>query len=371
MKAKTIKAICASRIESLATYVDSFVIGDTEVSPIYLDPELGNDIRKGTILTGGAIVSMLIQDMPNDYDLYFRTRGLAFRVAQFFLWRFQIQSGSGMDMFIAYQSPNTEGKGDGQFGLTGWKRHYPTPENADELPGVDRFKIVIKSAGIVSSQPVDQQYEYFESRPDDAGVSWVDAVTQTDEVSNDTLEDPKEAESKGKHHPKFMSSNAITLAGKIQLITRFYGEPEQIHENYDFIHCTCFYKSWDKELVLPAAALEAILARELRYVGSLYPLCSIIRIRKFIARGWTINAGQILKMCLQVSDLDLRNLETLEDQLVGVDAAYFQAIISRLQTKQDEETTKLITDGMSPAEAKLKTDKIDTSYLMTIIDRIF
>jgi hypothetical protein len=57
--------------------------------------------------------------------------------------------------------------------------------------------------------------------------------------------------------------------------------------------------------VLRAEALESILTKELRYVGSRYPLCSVIRTRKFLARGWTINAGQYVKMCFQISQLDL------------------------------------------------------------------
>jgi hypothetical protein len=29
--------------------------------------------------------------------------------------------------------------------------------------------------------------------------------------------------------------------------------------------------------------------------------------KKFIQRGWTVNAGEILKMLFQVSELDLKN----------------------------------------------------------------
>lgn len=371
MKAKTIKAICASRIESLAAFVEGHTIGSVETPAPYPDDDLADLIRKNTILTGGAIVSMLMQQQPNDYDLYFRTREVAFRVAKFFAWLFGKQSKTALDIFIAYQEPDVENDGTtGEFGLNGWKRHYPTTANLTETPGVDRFKLVIKSAGIASTTTPDS-YQYFEARPDEEGVGWVDAVTATDDVEAKQLENEEEAKAKGKHHPKFMSSNAITLAGKIQLITRFFGEPEEIHANYDFIHCTCYYKSWDKELVLPAAALEAILSKELRYVGSLYPVCSIIRIRKFVARGWTINAGQILKMCMQVSKLNLEDLETLEDQLVGVDAAYFMDIITRLRIRQEEQAKELAENVVGMEGAPLKECKVDTAYLMTIIDRIF
>jgi hypothetical protein len=107
----------------------------------------------------------------------------------------------------------------------------------------------------------------------------------------------------------------------------------------------------DKELVLRQKALEAILARELVYSGSKYPVCSIIRLRKFIRRGWKINAGQILKMVMQVSELDLHDIEVLQDQLTGVDAAYFSQLLTKIKEK----------DPL----------KVNSAYLVEIIDRMF
>ena len=76
-----------------------------------------------------------------------------------------------------------------------------------------------------------------------------------------------------------------------------------------------------------------------------------MRLRKFIARGWTINAGQILKMCFQLSQLDLTDIATLEDQLTGVDTAYFVQLISRLKQNDPE--------------------KVNAAYLIEIVDRMF
>jgi hypothetical protein len=89
----------------------------------------------------------------------------------------------------------------------------------------------------------------------------------------------------------------------------------------------------------------------LKYVGSKYPICSLIRLRKFIARGWQINAGQIVKMCLQVGDLNLHDVKVLEDQLTGVDVAYFAELLRKIKDSD-------------PA-------KINSAYLIEIIDRMF
>jgi hypothetical protein len=39
----------------------------------------------------------------------------------------------------------------------------------------------------------------------------------------------------------------------------------------------------------------------------------------------------MLKMMLQVSDLDLKNPDVLEEQLIGVDVAYFSTLIEVLR----------------------------------------
>ena len=91
------------------------------------------------------------------------------------------------------------------------------------------------------------------------------------------------------------------------------------------------------------------------YRGSKYPICSIIRMRKFIKRGWHINAGQILKICMQISELDLNDLDVLEDQLFGIDTLYFMQIVRALREMQ-----------MTHEDWQF-----DSSYLSTIIDKVF
>ena len=159
----------------------------------------------------------------------------------------------------------------------------------------------------------------------------------------------------GKYEIKFISANAITLSDKIQLVTRFYGTPEEIHKNFDFVHAMGVYDYHENELHTTVEQLEALLSKSLIYKGSLYPLASIFRARKFINRGWTIDAGQYLKMAFQLNDLDLLDPYTLEEQLTGVDLLYFYQIISDLKYKQ------LTNDDFKPS----------TDYFIEIIERVF
>jgi hypothetical protein len=256
-------------------------------------------IRENAIITGGAIVSMLTNDEVHDYDVYFRTKEACTKVATYYA-----------DLFN--------------------KTHDTTVSVKVED---DRVQCFIQSKGVASDEEEN------------------DITDETEPY----VESPAINDDKPKYRPVFFSTNAISLSDKIQLVIRFYGSPEEIHKNYDFVHCTCCYSFFDNELTLPSRALESIINKELYYIGSRYPVCSIIRTRKFISRGWTINAGQYLKMSLQVSELDLKDLKTFKDQLAGVDSAYFAHAI----------------DQIEKAKEKNPDMKIENTYLFEVINRIF
>jgi len=154
-----------------------------------------------------------------------------------------------------------------------------------------------------------------------------------------------------RYQPSFLSENAITLTNKVQLITRFYGEPNEIHDNYDFVHAKCYWDNGIGELILPAEALECMLSRTLRYAGSLYPIASIFRTKKFIERGWRISAGEQLKIMWQISEINLRDPDVKREQLTGVDYAYLHMLIDAL--------------------VNVKPEKLTSNYVCEVIDRIF
>lgn len=302
MKTKTINTV-------LTTKFNSFVASIT-------DPEVRLLVEQGTIITGGCIVSMFQQEKVNDYDLYFKDQDTAFAVARYYVEEFKkTPSGAGWDIGATLSQ-----EGRVSISVAKSKNHS-----------------VAGDMGEVNNLP----------EQDDG----TDIIEGLDEIAADKAEGKKTP----KYSPLFLSSNAITLSTSVQLIIRFYGSPEEIHGNYDFVHCTNYWTSWDQKLHLNADALACILSKELRYVGSRYPICSIIRTRKFINRGWTINAGQYVKMCWQVSQLDLGNIEVLKDQLVGVDSAYFNHLLSELRKEKAE------SGG----------DRVDGTYLITMIDKIF
>lgn len=310
MKAKTIKAILAKKFKS---FVDT--IKDEAVRKL---------VENNTIITGGCIASMLLGEKINDFDLYFTDHATTKAVAEYYVKRFEVKNRHGI----------------------------PCAITVDDQDG--RVRIVVKSAGIASADGATADYEYFENSPEDRAAGYVGEVMsdvgEIEEAYQETEQLALQTEG-AVYRPVFMSTNAITLSDKIQIVLRFYGAADAIHENYDFVHCTNYWTSKDGNLTLRQPALESLLCKELRYVGSKYPVCSVIRLRKFIRRGWVINAGQILKMMMQVSGLDLTKPEVLQDQLTGVDSAYFIELMSKVRENDPE--------------------KVNAAYLVEIIDRMF
>lgn len=295
-------------------------------------------VEVNTIIAGGAIVSLLQGENPNDYDIYFRNKETVLAVSKYYVKQFN--DNNKITNNLGYEDQKA-------FVIDGAKDIKEQIESNGEKPWYsrmlynlteDRVKIIVRSDGVAA----------------DSYDKLAELIDEADELP---IEPKKKKEKKKKYRPIFLSTNAITLSDNIQVIARFYGEPEEIFSTYDFVHCCNHWASWDQKKVhATVESLESILNKQLIYRGSKYPLCSIFRIRKFINRGWTVNAGQILKMGFQLSQLDLSNPDVLEDQLIGVDTLYFKHFVNIMREAQER------ADG----EFQVTED-----YVTTIIDRVF
>lgn len=154
--------------------------------------------------------------------------------------------------------------------------------------------------------------------------------------------------------PLFYSPNAISLSNNLQIVLRFNGNAEKIHSTFDFIHATNYFTFKDG-LVTNLEAVTSILTKQLKYQGSHYPVTSIIRAKKFIKKGFNIHAGEYLKIMFQISQLDLSDPNVLDEQLIGVDIAYFNLLIEAMRNKFESD----------------KDFKLKSEYFNELIDRIF
>ena len=270
------------------------------------DESLRKKVKSNLLLSGGSITSMLLNTDVNDYDVYIKDMDVLLSLTKYYVDPFK----GSIDIL--------DGRNRDKY-MDGVDDKYGDEEN--------------NSAYAVSLRNL---------KPDQIKLFFL-AKNGGMKVNEDKTEEDH-------YYPVFFSPNAISLSDNVQIVIRFHGDNVAIHKTFDFIHATNYF-TFDDGLVTNKEALESILTKQLRYQGSLYPLTSIIRMKKFIKRQWNINAGEILKIMFQISELDLKNPDVLEEQLIGVDIAYFDKLIGILR-------------GVDP-------DKMNSSYLNAIIDKVF
>jgi hypothetical protein len=296
MQIKTIKKVITTKLEEwLATISDK---------------ELRKDVKKNIVVSGGSIASLLLNVPVNDYDVYIQDQDVLVRLCKYYCNMYRLEVIDGR------KAVEMEEK---EFNPEQLANPEYTPSRLSLLRSLksDQVKIVTDGYKVKAMEKVE------------------DGVAK-------------------KYFPSFFSPNAISLTDDLQIVCRFSGTVENIHKSFDFIHATNYFTFKDG-VVLNQTALESLLTKQLYYQGSLYPITSIIRAKKFLLRGWKISAGEYLKMCFQVSELDLHNPVIMEEQLVGVDIAYFGQLIEILKAKYESDPNF----------------KLNAGYLATIIDRVF
>lgn len=304
MQLKTIRKNITSKIEEWISTIT--------------DESLKKDLKSKVLVSGGCIASMLLNEDVNDYDVYIKDRDVLFRLTKYYTSMF---SSARMVILDGHEKPKYE---------SDLAKDYQWVLSDKQFEEVDIKDICNSYAISVRNLEPEQVKLYFYAqigfRPD----------------YNTDNEKP--------YRPLFFSPNAISLSDNLQIVIRFWGDNTKIHESFDFIHATNYF-TFDEGLVTNKAALESLITRQLKYQGSLYPLTSIIRARKFIKRGWNIGAGELLKIMFQISELNLKNIDILSEQLIGVDVAYFDKLVKIL--------------------SNIPEDKISSNYLNTIIDKVF
>jgi len=348
-KQKTIKSIIRDKLNKLIASVK--------------DEELQKLMKRDILVTGGCIASMELGEKVNDYDVYFKTKETAFQAAVYYTKVFceekaRLHAVAGLaEDKVAYEP-------------------IVKIEKARNIDGVeeDRVLIFMKSAGVAGLE--QKPYEYFETRSASATDEFMESLEASEDDGEESITANEEfndgglslvygegpefvanvvhevVNAKNAYKPLFLTDNAITMTDKVQIIIRFYGTAEEIHKNYDFVHCQGVYDYATNQLHLSEDTLKSLLSKQLIYNGSLYPIASVLRLRKFIKRGWNISAGQVLKILHQISKVDWNNPDQLREQLMGVDVAYMHQLIGALNSRDTGQ-------------------RIDQAYLAGLLDTIF
>jgi hypothetical protein len=234
--------------------------------------DLAEVLRHNAFLAGGCVASVLQGEEPQDYDIYFYSKDHALQAAK----------------------------------LLGAKFAY------NKWPESDNFPAIIK----YTETAMGVRQEIYHA----CGGGRLGFISQAADKEFD---------------PVFWSDHTITLDGGYQIVLAFTGQPGLVVNDFDYIHCAAYYLPVANRLGFrdKAATLHALLQKRLIYTGSEYPVASLIRSKKFMRRGYSFNAGQMLKVMFNINQLDLTDPKVLRDQLVGVDVLYFMELLDKVNKK--------------------------------------
>ena len=103
-----------------------------------------------------------------------------------------------------------------------------------------------------------------------------------------------------KFHVKLITENSVNLSDKIQLIIKFVGDPMFVIEKFDWQHIKSWYSCKAEKLHLTSDVYQLICEKELIYTGSEYPLSSMMRLKKYIKKGWSVSNATMLHIALDM-----------------------------------------------------------------------
>lgn len=136
----------------------------------------------------------------------------------------------------------------------------------------------------------------------------------------------------------YTSGNAITFKRKssnsrkvwtVQLITRFTGQPVEIHDTFDFTITQGTFDFKNDQFYFGSRFFQDLSAKKLVYLGkSHFPICAMYRTKKYQDRGYTLPGSTIMHIALSIVRLEIKTYKDLKEQLMGIDTMYLQDLLN-------------------------------------------
>lgn len=282
--------------------------------------DLANDFVRDAYITGGAIASLKQNtNQPadiviNDFDIYLKNKTTLIKIVKYFLNKYHRFGGRRIKCITKIALIYRDVVGN---------------EYSEDQYIADNNQSIFLSLSIPDEYKQMQQHH--EQR------KWL--------INKDSI--------------SYLTHHSISI-GKIQVILRFTGEPHDVHRYFDFEHTKGVFDFHSGKLSIPPTVEIAMLEKELIYTGSLYPIKSVLRVKKFLQRGYTIKSVYILKMIFQLYRMNLTNKKVLEDQLMGVYGENIAPFFTRLES--DNMDTDLFEDLI---QTMINYDKNKTYNVLT------
>jgi len=178
---------------------------------------------------------------------------------------------------------------------------------------------------LFSGQKIRDWDIYFRTKEDcEKAITWfgINGV-----LSNQT--DTSMSYKLGKHEKPYQ---LIILPG-------LFGDPSSIFKCYDFTVCMGAYQFFadparqhEEGFVFGDDFLKHIGQRRLVFhTGTMFPICSMLRVMKYIKRGFYITGMELLKIGLSIHSLRIETYKDLRRQLQGIDTAFLADLTDQMK----------------------------------------
>lgn len=120
------------------------------------------------------------------------------------------------------------------------------------------------------------------------------------------------------------------------VMPELFGDPQTIFSYYDFTVCMGayqFFEDGQKEgFIFGDDFFKHIGQRRLVFhVGTKYPICSLLRVMKYVKRGFFITGMELMKIGLAVHALKIETYADLRRQLQGIDTAFLADLTDQMK----------------------------------------
>lgn len=120
------------------------------------------------------------------------------------------------------------------------------------------------------------------------------------------------------------------------VMSDLFGDPETIFNYYDFTVCMAAYQfcedGKEEGFVFGDDFFKHIGQRRLVFhTGTMFPICSMLRVMKYIKKGFFITGMELLKVGLAIHSLKIKTYADLRRQLQGIDTAFLSDLTSDMK----------------------------------------
>jgi hypothetical protein len=166
------------------------------------------------------------------------------------------------------------------------------------------------------------------------------------------------------------SFNAVTYKNNdnvFQLIklNEFTTVPEVVIDKFDFTINQVAYDFEVDKFFIVDTFLKDLAARQLVFNNKTpYPIATLIRVEKYLNKGFNINPLELGKIALEVQNLSFNTMEELEEHFRGVDLSLLRDLFNTIEGDKDynkEEFLVIMNDFLDQNLDNLFEDNNETT----------